>query len=101
MNNRTNNLIIFLVGALAGIGFGILYAPEKGSNTRNKLTFQLYKYKARLTEIIEKLEAEKELPLSAAQAEGQKVVNDAKDKAEKLLEDVEELIGQIKIKTRK
>ena len=33
-----------------------------------------------------------------AKAEGKKVVNEARQKAEKLLEDVEDLMGQIKSK---
>ena len=40
----------------------------------------------------------KEIPDSMAKSEGKKVVNDTKVKAEKLLEDVEKMMSQIKSK---
>ena len=49
-----------------------------------------------LEDLLEDLVSEKEKPFSQAKKEGQKVVNQAKEKAEKLLEDVDTLIDQIK-----
>lgn len=96
MSKRSSNLLFFIVGAAVGATLGILYAPDKGKNTREKLGLKLDNYRAKLKEYIEKLSKEqgKEV-FSEAKSEGQRVINDAKTEAERLLQDVEDLISQI------
>jgi gas vesicle protein len=93
----TNALMVFLAGAAAGAILGILYAPDKGTNTREKLSFQLDKYKKTLEEFLSDLISGKETPLTTeAKSQGQKVVSEAQDKAQRLLDDVDELLEQIR-----
>lgn len=92
-----NNLFAFMMGAAVGAVLGILYAPDKGSNTREKLSFQLDKYRKLLQDLIDDFVSGRETPLTTeAKSQGQKVVDETKNKAERLLEDVDELLEQIR-----
>jgi gas vesicle protein len=93
----SNALMAFLAGAAAGAILGILYAPDKGTNTREKLSFQLDKYKKILEDFLADVVSGKETPLTTeAKSQGQKVVSEAQDKAQRLLDDVDELLEQIR-----
>lgn len=97
MSKTSNTLIAFLAGATAGAVLGVLYAPDKGSETREKLSFRLDKYKKVLQEFLDDLVTGKDSSLTTeAKSQGQKVVSEAKGKAERLLEDVDDLLEQIR-----
>jgi gas vesicle protein len=105
MSNSSRTFFSFLAGVATGAAIGILYAPEKGEITRDKLSYRLSKYREQLQKFINDLiDRENEVIMgatgadSSAKIEGQKVVSEARQKAEKLLEDVESLMSQIKSK---
>lgn len=88
----------FTLGILAGAALGsviaLLYAPDKGSNTRDILSYRLSNYVDELSHLIEKLSDEKEM-ISDAKKKGDLVVEDARQRAEDLIKEAEDLLGSI------
>ncbi|MBD3628379.1 MULTISPECIES: YtxH domain-containing protein [Cyclobacterium] len=95
MSKKTNSIFVFALGAGIGAVLGVLYAPDSGNNTRDKLSYRLGKYRNELEDLIDDLVEGKSLPDNLAKSEGDKVITEAKSKAENLLNDVNKLIDQI------
>lgn len=83
-----------LSGALVGSVIALLYAPDKGSNTRDVLSYRLSNYLDELTQLIDKLSDEKQA-ISDAKKKGDLVVEDARQRAEHLIKEAEDLLGSI------
>jgi gas vesicle protein len=98
MSKNSDSILAFVAGLAAGAVLGVLFAPDSGKNTRDKLSFQLEKYKEQLAEMLEHLGQEGQKFENEAHAQGERVVNEAKLKAEGLLNDVEKLIEEIRSK---
>jgi gas vesicle protein len=95
MSKKTTAILAFTSGAAVGAVVGILFAPEKGRETRYWLSYRLEKYRDTLADLTQQLVAKSDNLPSNAKSEGQRVIQDAKDKAEKLLGDVDSLINEI------
>lgn len=83
-------------GALLGSVFALLYAPDKGSTTRDRLSYRLSHYMEDLNRLIEQLRKEKEGIVSDAKLKGDQVVEEAQRKAEDLISEAEELLNTIR-----
>ena len=96
MSRTSQTLIAFFTGCLSGAAVGLLYAPDKGIVTRDRLAYRLSKYQEQLRHLVNDVLSATDSPESIAKSEGQRVVKDAREKAERLLEDVDRLMAQIK-----
>lgn len=96
MSRTSRDLTFLLTGIATGAIIGLLYAPEEGKITRDKLSYRLSKYREQLEQLLSDLMNSADLPENLSRNEGQRVVNDAREKAERLLEDVDRLMAQIK-----
>lgn len=83
-----------LSGALVGSVIALLYAPDKGSNTRDVLSYRLSTYMDDLSQLIDRLSEEK-ASISDAKRKGDLVVEDARKRAEDLINEAEELLGSL------
>jgi gas vesicle protein len=81
-------------GALLGSVVALLFAPDKGSNTRDVISYRMSKYLDELTHLINKLSAEQEM-ISEAKKKGDLVVEDARQRAEDLIREAENLLNNI------
>lgn len=75
-------------GALTGAAVALLFAPEKGSDLRKRLSYQLNRLVEDIAETIENLQNAEKAPDSASG----KLVADAQQKAEDLIREAEDLL---------
>lgn len=85
----------FITGAVIGSVAALLYAPESGSNTRGRLSYQLSKYIDEINRLIDQLKDEKEKFASDAKQKSDDVVTDAKNRADDLIKEAETLLENI------
>lgn len=89
-----------LSGAIIGSAVALLYAPEKGSNTRDILSYRLSSYLDELTQLIDRISDEKS-SISEAKRQGNMVVEDARKEAEDLITEAERLLSSIEAAKKK
>ncbi len=96
MRRANRDLAFFLTGAAVGAAVGLLYSPDKGKLMRDRLSYQFDSYRDQLSQLVSGLLTSVELPENVQRDQGQRVVTEAREKAERLLEDVDRLMAQIK-----
>lgn len=96
MSKVSRDLTFLVIGAAVGTAVGLLYAPDQGKVTRDRLTYRLSKYREQIELMINDLLHASETPANDSRNEGERVVTDAREKAERLLADVDRLMAQIK-----
>lgn len=96
MSRYTKGFALGLVtGAALGSIIALLYAPDKGHNTRDKVSYKLKTYLDELNLLVARLRQEKLDLVSEARDRGTAVVEEAQQKAEDLIQEAEELLKSI------
>lgn len=97
MSKAKDYTLGLLSGAVIGSVFGLLFAPDKGSNTRDIVSYRLRNYADELRRLIEELTNE-ELITSDARKRSDLVVEDARKRAEDLIKEAEDMLGEMENK---
>ncbi|PJJ10157.1 gas vesicle protein [Flavobacterium sp. 1] len=104
-NNTGNTLIAILVGATIGAGLGILFAPDKGSNTREKIKdgFDDVKHNlnGKLHEVTEKLKSRGILNKEDIDRNYDHIVASLSEKTEDVVSYLENKLAELKEKNAK
>ena len=104
-NNTGNTIIALLVGATIGAGIGILFAPDKGSKTREKIKDGFDDVKNNLNdklhEVSEKLMGKGILGKDEIDRHYDSIVNNLSDKTEDVVTYLENKLTELKEKNAK
>lgn len=95
MAKHTNGFFTLLAGTALGVTLGVLLTPDRGSELRRTLTYQMKKYRTRLQALMKDLMRTRTAEGNAAQHASQVVIEEALEKAGQLLVDMEALTKEL------
>jgi len=82
-----------LLGSAAGFALGLLLAPEEGQKIRRRLAFQLEHLSRHVGTLVDQVVSDEDS--SDARREGDELVEDAKQQAQKIRDDIDALLGEV------
>ena len=99
-NNNGNNAIALLLGAAIGVGVGILFAPDKGSKTREKIKGNFDDWKIDLNNKLADYEEDIRSKFSGSKEDLKetvdKLLSNSSYKAEEAISFLEEKLAELK-----
>lgn len=105
MENTGSTLVALLTGALVGAGIAILYAPDKGENTRRRLNDEAKKAKDRLdkqfTETSSRLGERARRARASFDSRLDETLNSASHKADDIIDALEGKLEELRAKNAK
>jgi gas vesicle protein len=104
-NNTGNTIVAILVGAAIGAGIGILFAPDKGSKTREKIKEGFDETKHNLQdkfhEVSEKLLNKVSITKDDVEGNFENIVSSMSHKTEDVISFLENKLAELKLKNAK
>jgi len=104
-SNTGNTILALLTGAAIGAGIGILFAPDKGSNTRRKIREGVDEAKdnfnEKFSEVSEKIVEKAFLTKDNFDENFENFVSNASHKTEDVITFLEEKLAALKLKNAK
>ncbi|MEP0546222.1 MAG: YtxH domain-containing protein [Rhodothermales bacterium] len=99
MSTRNKSLVhASIAGALAGVvtgfGLGLLVAPDEGRKVRRRLAYLLDRWSHQVATLVEQLGSDE--VQSAARESGAALIADAREQAERILEDANSLMSEVR-----
>ncbi|HLU81246.1 MAG TPA: YtxH domain-containing protein [Flavobacteriaceae bacterium] len=105
MENTGSTLVALLTGAIVGAGIAILYAPDKGENTRRRLNDEAKKAKDRLdkqfTETSNRLGERARRARASFDSRLDETLNSASHKADDIIDALESKLEELRAKNAK
>lgn len=94
MSKAKDYTVGLVSGAIVGSIFALLYAPDKGSNTRDVVSYRLSSYIGEVKRLIDELTHEQHIT-SDAKKKSDLVVEDARQRAEDLIKEAEDMLDEM------
>lgn len=83
-----------LAGGLAGLGLGLLLAPDEGRTVRHRIAFLLDRWAGQMARLLEQIRAEE--VHSDARESAAALLADAREQAERILRDANTLMEEVR-----
>lgn len=93
---NVNTMLVAITSAISGAVMGILFAPDKGSSTRRKISKGSEEYLKTLKEDMEEIRQSLTEQAVATKEEAEEITEDVKSRGEDVMEDAKDTMEEAK-----
>ena len=88
------SLLGLLAGGAVGFGLGLLLAPDEGQKARRRVAYLLDRWARQVATLVDQLNSDE--AQSAARESGAALIADAREQAERILDDANMLMKEVR-----